>query len=57
MNAAISRRLYKEVLMNPNDNEAIEELGIASVETLGDEFPVPEQIGHDLKLGGGISAD
>ena len=43
--------------MNPNDKEAIEELGVASVETLGDEFPVPEQIGHDLKLGGGISAD
>ena len=37
--------------------ESIEELGIASVETRGEEFPVPEIGGHDLKLGGGISAD
>jgi len=43
--------------MNRNDNDAIEEIGIASVETLGDEFPIPEQVGHDLPLGGGISAD
>ena len=43
--------------MNPNDNGAIEELGIASVETMRDEFTVQEQIGHDMKLGGGISAD
>lgn len=43
--------------MDRNDIDAIEELGIASVETLGDDFPIPEQVGHELPLGGGISAD
>ncbi|WP_293701612.1 hypothetical protein [Sphingopyxis sp. UBA6734] len=43
--------------MDRKDIEAIEELGIASVETQGEEFPVPEIGGYDLKQGGGISAD
>lgn len=35
----------------------IEDLGVASVETRGDQFPVPEQIGYDLPGVGGISVD
>ncbi|WP_332817681.1 hypothetical protein [Sphingopyxis sp.] len=35
----------------------IEELGVASVETRGTEFPVPESIGRKLEPDAGISVD
>ena len=37
--------------------EGIEELGVASVETRGTEFPVPESIGRKLEPDAGISVD
>lgn len=45
--------------MDRNDlaEYGIEELGVASVETRGTEFPVPESIGRKLEPDAGISAD
>lgn len=45
--------------MNRNDivEDGIEELGVASVETRGTEFPVPESIGRKLEPDAGISVD
>ena len=37
--------------------DGIKELGIASVETRGTEFPVPEPIGRKLEPDAGISVD
>jgi hypothetical protein len=37
--------------------EGIEELGVASAETRGTEFPVPESIGRKLEPDAGISVD
>ncbi|MEI4509341.1 hypothetical protein WBQ88_16465 [Sphingopyxis sp. CCNWLW253] len=37
--------------------DGIEELGVASVETRGTEFPVPESIGRKLEPDAGISVD
>lgn len=54
--AVIPRHLGKDIIMDRDTND-IEELGVASVETQGEEFPVPEIGGYDLKAGGGISAD
>ncbi len=42
--------------MDRNDLD-IEELGVASVETLGEIPPYPEQEGVDFLPGGGISAE
>lgn len=45
--------------MDHNDTatDGIEDLGIASVETRGTEFPVPESIGRKLEPDAGISAE
>ena len=45
--------------MNRNDivEDGIEELGVASVETLGVELPFPEPEGLDSVPHGGISAE
>ncbi len=44
--------------MDRIETAEIEELGIASVETLGTELPYPEPFGRDIvPHGGGISAD
>lgn len=45
--------------MDRNDlaENGIEELGVASVETRGTEFPVPESIGRKLEPDAGISVD
>lgn len=37
--------------------DGIEELGVASAETRGTEFPVPEPIGRKLEPDAGISVD
>lgn len=37
--------------------DGVEELGIASVETLGTELPFPEPEGLDIVPHGGITAD
>lgn len=45
--------------MDRNDHfdDGIEELGVASVETLGEIPPYPEQEGVNFLPGGGISAE
>ena len=50
-----SRGIEKEGPMDRND--LIEELGVASVETLGQISNTPQTEGVQLFLGGGISAE
>ena len=54
-----SRGIEKEGPMDRNDliEDGIEELGVASVETLGQISNNPETEGVQLFLGGGISAE